>query len=261
MTNYYLGVCTSGHLIDSEKAQNVTAQKFDINSKIDAQKLANPNYTVAYDYCPDCGGEVLTACPECRANLKVEYEGPPYPGSDSIPSFCHGCGESFPWVSTVEAEKQREGDFIEIDDSEIDGQFYPGLVYEINLCYRVKADHAVLVLNRKLIESLTIDILRSVFTVDEIDLWFDTDEGITRPLSTLIGHLKSRSDELKKYGPTLDEPFFRAVEDLKHRGDASAHAIEEDLSQVDMGSKSELATTVAKTLFRLRKEAKTAHRR
>lgn len=261
MTEYYLAVCTSGHLIDSEKAEEVSVQQIQIGDPINSQQIINPDYTVPYSYCPDCGGEVRTKCPKCHTNIQTDYDGPPYPNDDSIPSFCHGCGQPHPWTATVEAEKQRDEDFIDIDDSEIDGQFYPGLVYEINLCYKVKADHAALVLNRKLIESLTIDILRAVHTMDEVDLWYDTENGNSLPLSSLIDNLKSRRNELKKYGPTLDEAFFRALEDLKYRGDASAHAIEEHPSREDLEAKSELATTVAKILFRLRTEAKTAHRK
>lgn len=258
MSNYYLSVCTDGHLIDAEKAEDVTVQQIDINDPLTPEKIANPEYTVPFAYCPDCGSVVRSTCPECSYPIQTEYNGRPYPEEDSIPSYCHGCGEAHPWTSPVEAKKQREGDFIGIDDSEIDGQFYPELIHEINLCFKVKADHAALVLNRKLIESLIADILRSAFGMEEKELFFDNRQ---LPLSALLDNLKSRSNELEKYGVTLDEEFFRSVGELKYRGDASAHAIEEDLSQVDMEAKSEVATTISKILFRLRIEAKTAHRK
>ncbi|SIR77471.1 DUF2321 domain-containing protein [Natronorubrum thiooxidans] len=144
MTDYYLAICASGHLIDSDEV-TVTEQ---INKDSFMQKqYPRQNYNVSYDFCPDCGAEVLTSCPECNSNLQIEYHGPPYPEENHIPSFCYSCGKSFPWTATVEAEKQREGNFLDIDDSEIDGHFYPNFVYEINLCYKVKADQAVLVLN------------------------------------------------------------------------------------------------------------------
>ncbi|ELZ16586.1 hypothetical protein C476_17012 [Natrinema limicola JCM 13563] len=226
----------------------------------DFDESTEPDYEISSDYCPDCGGKVLTECRNCQSNIQIEYNGPPYPNLTHIPDFCDSCGESYPWVDPVESEKQREGDFIEIDDTDIDGHFYPELVYEINLCYRVKADQAVLVLNRKLIENLIVDILRSVFSMDEIKLFYDIDNNRTHRLSKLIDNMKSRRSEIEKYGPSLDEDFFRAVDDLKYRGDASAHTIEDNPSQEDLESKSELATDVAKILFRLRTEAKTAHR-
>lgn len=260
MTDYYLAICTSGHLLESEKAEKVSANQIEMGKIINAEKLENPVYQVKFKYCPDCGGQVLTQCPNCRSNLQTTYSGPPYPGEEEIPDFCHRCGEVFPWTATVEAKKQRDGDFLEIDDSEIDGHFYPNLVYEINLCYRVKADQAVLVLNRKLIESLIVDTLRSVFTMENLELFYDADNNKNLALSQLVENMKSNRSELKKYVSHLDEGFFRAVEELKYRGDASAHAIEEDPSQENLSKKSEQATIVAKVLFRLRKEAKTAHR-
>lgn len=223
----------------------MSAQQLDFKSEIDSPKILNPHYSVAYNYCPDCCGAVLTKCNMCGSNIMTEYHSPPYLVREHIPSFCYGCGEAFPWITTVEAEKQRDGDFLEIEDSEIDGHFYPNLVYEINLYYKVKTDQAVLVLNRKLIESLLVDILRSVFTMDRIELFYDTKNNRTLPLSKLIENMKSQQSELDKYGPSLDEPFFRTVDDLKHQGDASAHAIEEDPSQVGLVKKSEEATTVA----------------
>lgn len=258
MTEYYLAVCSSGHLIDSAKPENVEIPKVDIEEAISAKKL-NRSYSVEQNFCLECGGEVKTQCDNCDANIHTEYTGPPHPGDEDIPNFCHGCGSEYPWTSTIEAETQREGDFLQIDDSEIDGHFYPGLVYEINLCYKVKADSAALVLNRKLIESLIVDILRSVFTMDRIELFYSN--GRTLPLSELIDNMKSERTELSKYASNLDEGFFRALEDLKYHGDASAHAIEEDPSREDLKSKSDHATNVAKILFRLRQEAKTSHRR
>lgn len=258
MTEYYLAVCTGGHLIDSIKPENIEIQKINIEEAISGEKFKQ-SYTIPEKFCLECGGEVRTQCDKCGANIHTEYTGPPYPSDSDIPNFCHGCGCEFPWTSTIEAETQRDGDFIQIDDSEIDGYFYPSLVYEINLCYRVKADSAALVLNRKLLESLIVDIFRSVFTMDRIELFYTN--GRTLPLSELIDNMKSERAELTKYVSNLDEGFFRALEDLKYHGDASAHAIEEDPSQENLEAKSDHATDVARLLFRLRQEAKTAHRR
>lgn len=258
MSEYYLAICTSGHVIESEKSERVALNDLDLNSAISAKRIANPVYVVSQNYCLKCGGEILTQCKECGSNIHTEYTGPPNPAEEHIPDYCHSCGEPYPWTATIEAEKQREGNFLEIDDSEIDGFFYPNLVYEINLCYKVQADAAVLVLNRKLIESLIVDILRSVFTMDRIELFYENGQSL--PLSKLIDNMKSERAELKKYASNIDEGFFRALDNLKYHGDASAHAIEADPSQEDLTEKSGIATTVAKILFRIREEAKTAHR-
>jgi len=96
--------------------------------------------------------------------------------------------------------------------------------------------------------------------MENVDLFYDTENKKTHSLSMLLQNMKDRNSEFKKYGISLDERFFRAVNELKHRGDASAHAIEENPSREDIAEKSGLATDMAKILFRLRTEAKTAHR-
>lgn len=260
MPDYLMAICTSGHLIDFQKAEDVAISQMNIHDVITPEDLVQPKFSVKYSYCPDCGGLVITQCPECKSNIQVEYEGPHVPDEDDSPDFCYGCGSAFPWISTVEEEKQRSGKFIDIGASDIDGHFYPGLIYEINLCYQVQADQATLVLNRKLMECLLVDILRSIFPMDRLELFFDEDNNQTWSLSKLIQNLKSERRELRKYASNIDEAFFRTLEDMKYRGDASAHAIEEDLSQIDLSEKSDQATAVAKILFRLRTEAKTAHR-
>jgi len=210
------------------------------------------------DYCPDCGRKVIHQCRNCGEPI----EGGSVEGKRGVrlPDYCTSCGEDHPWVDPVEAEKQRSGEFLNIDGSELNGHFYPTLVYEINLCYQVKADQATLVLTRKLIENLIVDSLRKAFSMDEIELFYDTDNSRTLPLSDLVENMKIRSKDLNSYSSAVDEELFRKIQELKYRGDASAHSIEEDASNVDMEEKSEIATEVAKVLFRLRQEAATAHR-
>jgi len=210
-------------------------------------------------YCPSCGTSLIHQCPNCDADIVGGGREIPEEGL-KLPDYCYDCGEAYPWVSPVEAEKQREEDFLQIDDSELNGHFYPGLVYEINLCYQVKADQATLVLTRKLIENLIVDSLRKAFTMDEVELFYDTDNRRTLPLSELLDNMKERRKGLNGYSAGIDEELFRKIDELKYRGDASAHSIEEDASNIDMKEKSELATEVAKVLFRLRQETATAHR-
>lgn len=51
-------------------------------------------------FCPDCGEGTLTECPECEAILRGRYHQPPidFPAMRTPPSFCHECGEPYPWT-------------------------------------------------------------------------------------------------------------------------------------------------------------------
>ncbi|MEE6210390.1 DUF2321 domain-containing protein [Salarchaeum sp. III] len=259
MTDYVFAVCSSGHLIDSEEYDKAAIEEMDVNSSITATTIQNPDYSITQNYCPDCGGQILTQCTDCGATIRGEIPYTDSPSEGLIPSFCSTCGESFPWTTTVESEKQRDSEFIQLDDADIDGHFYPGLIYEINLCYKVKADQAALVLNRKLIENLIADSLRAAFGMNALELFYDQEEGRIHSLSVLVDNMKEKQSELQRYA-SIEEDFFKAIEEMKYHGDASAHSIEEHPTQENVTEKSETATSVVKVLFRLRNEAKTAHR-
>lgn len=51
-------------------------------------------------FCPECGEGTLTTCPECDAPVRGRYHEPPLtcPPLRTPPSFCHDCGEPYPWT-------------------------------------------------------------------------------------------------------------------------------------------------------------------
>jgi len=63
------------------------------------------------NFCQKCGSETIMQCPDCKAEIRGEYE---VEGVISIgasdyhaPSFCHHCGKSYPWTtSKIEAAKE-----------------------------------------------------------------------------------------------------------------------------------------------------------
>jgi hypothetical protein len=51
--------------------------------------------------CSRCGAEVLTACPECGAQIRGPFDNPTITvlgGSYDPPTFCFACGAPFPWL-------------------------------------------------------------------------------------------------------------------------------------------------------------------
>jgi hypothetical protein len=52
-------------------------------------------------FCTECGERIITACPACDAAIRGHYN---IPGVISLsgyspPSFCHSCGQPFPWTT------------------------------------------------------------------------------------------------------------------------------------------------------------------
>jgi hypothetical protein len=73
------------------------------------------------DYCTKCGAKTIHACPECGTDIRGYYRGGAVIGGAEPPvaSFCHGCGEPYPWTkSAVEAARELIADNEELTEEE-----------------------------------------------------------------------------------------------------------------------------------------------
>jgi uncharacterized protein (TIGR02391 family) len=61
--------------------------------------------------CPKCGAKTLTQCPHCQAEIQGYHHIPGvyYPGPSAPPTYCHECGEPFPWATLVEGVRDTYG--------------------------------------------------------------------------------------------------------------------------------------------------------
>ena len=77
--------------------------------------------SMAYDYpqsnqkyCDKCGKETLTSCPACNEKIRCYYHVPgviAFP-KYSAPSYCHNCGQAYPWTaSSIEAANELADEF------------------------------------------------------------------------------------------------------------------------------------------------------
>lgn len=77
---YYLTptICLNGHVVSSR----------------------SENYS---KFCKSCGNSTISHCPSCSKSIQGHYEVPGVFGFfDYIPpSYCHECGEPYPWTSQV----------------------------------------------------------------------------------------------------------------------------------------------------------------
>ena len=251
-----VAVCKNGH-IHGYKEGEIGKRKVRKEIGIEVERKIPLVEPVRYplQYCTECGGKVLTECPECEHPIETEHDRILGDETDR-PNFCAGCGAEFPWTTTLESIVSREDRFIDVDLEEIGGHYYPELVHEINLSFQVKADHATLVLNRKLIESLLYDILKGELGIEQINEFFDTERGQHRGLKDLIDNLKGHHEELRKHSQALDGDFYEEIRELKHDGDSAAHVIEDEISEDELANKSEKATRIVKVLFTVRQSVR-----
>lgn len=95
-------ICINGHLVNSSsRSMSQFNQKF----------------------CEKCGAETITQCPSCKLDIRGYYHSPGFISlaEESIPSFCHNCGKSYPWTeSALDAAQELADELSELTDEEKD---------------------------------------------------------------------------------------------------------------------------------------------
>lgn len=53
------------------------------------------------EFCSRCGARTITACENCKADIRGYLHGSGYMGSMARPAFCQYCGHAFPWTTSA----------------------------------------------------------------------------------------------------------------------------------------------------------------
>lgn len=140
--------------------------------------------------------------------------------------------------------------FLDIDN--VPGTFYPGLVEDINQCYSIGVNDATLVLTRKLLENLLIDIIRKQYGKQKIHLYYLPDNRRFQNFSTLIDNFEDKLDDFQHLSGSLDNDFVDELDAFRQNANAEAHSIETNITETEMEEYQEQARHVAQVLFRVR---------
>lgn len=75
-------VCTNGHLI---------------NDSFDSHPESNQSF------CSKCGAKTITACPNCGANIRGNYDCDVFilGATKTVDSYCYNCGSPYPWTQKI----------------------------------------------------------------------------------------------------------------------------------------------------------------
>jgi len=115
-----------------------------------------------------------------------------------------------------------------INIENVPDDFYRELIRKINISYQFGLYTCTLILIRKLIENLIIDILRNTFGLQRIELFYDKDHGRFRMLNELIKNFKEYKDIYRTIVRDIDD-IIAKLEELRPYVNASAHSIEDEL--------------------------------
>jgi len=105
--------------------------------------------------------------------------------------------------------------------------FYQKLEDEINLCYTYGAYTAVLILSRKLIENLLIDVLRNKYgnkTKSAREVYYREDKHRFHDFTRLLENLEGKKDDFKVDKDTF-EKFISSVEPFRKGANSKTHSI------------------------------------
>lgn len=145
--------------------------------------------------------------------------------------------------------------FLEID---CDG-FRELAVKEINLCYNASAYAATIVMTRRLIEDLLIDINRSHFGDNSIDKYYIPESGRHKRLGELIEIFENNLEEFSNYSTAIDKSshnFIQELDSFVNTANSQAHSINIHISKEEMVERSSTATRLVKILLDIRMNAR-----
>jgi hypothetical protein len=160
-----------------------------------------------------------------------------------------------PIVSKGAAVEPREESFIVI--SEPDDSFYGPLINDINTCYKNRVYDATLILTRKLLENLLIEILRGHYGMTELSLFYIEEKGRFQSFSTLLKNAKDRVEQLRMYDLDIAD-LLEEIDQFREEGNASAHSITVDVTEQEIDDLSEVATKLTKRFLRIREQVEVA---
>lgn len=144
--------------------------------------------------------------------------------------------------------RDEEDLFIDADRFEDDGR-YTRLVDDINECYRYRIYDATLVLTRKLLEDLVFQILKTHYSGDDVQMFYDQENDRHYSFDELLNNLSDAVPTLRRYSRELDRGLVEGVRELKNEGNAGAHAIRVDFTDEEVEERSADATRLAEVLY------------
>lgn len=139
-----------------------------------------------------------------------------------------------------------------LDIENVPGTFYPGLVEDINRCYSLGIYDATLVLTRKLLENLLIDVLRDQYDTGRIQLYYRPNNGRFQNFSTLIENFEDNLSDFEHLSGGLDGDFIDELNAFRQNANAEAHSIETNITEDEMEDYREQARHASQILFRVK---------
>jgi hypothetical protein len=107
-------------------------------------------------------------------------------------------------------------------------EFYKALAQSINLAYKYGLYTATIILIRKMLENLLIDILRKKYGMKDLDLFFDRQHGRFKMFNELIRNFEKRLQDFRYIEPRIEEALTE-LKNMREECNAAAHSLEKEI--------------------------------
>jgi len=139
--------------------------------------------------------------------------------------------------------------YIDIDNTTDD--FYNDLIDNINQCYQVEVYDGTLVLTRKLLENLVIELLRREYPKSYVQMYYIPEQQRFRNFSDLIEVFEYRLKDYQSYSNGVDGELIKNINRFRDSANSDAHSIVRNPSKEKVDDLGEDAEYAAKVMFRI----------
>ena len=135
-----------------------------------------------------------------------------------------------------------------LDVTLLPDDFYRDLVQQVNDCYRFSMYPAQLILLRKLMENLVIDLLRKKYGTADLGSYYDTGRGRFHDFAVLIQNLKDRASDFSSTTSNLEGAVFAQIQKFRSKGNSNAHTIDVHVTRKSLDELQSDATHLVKLM-------------
>lgn len=139
--------------------------------------------------------------------------------------------------------------YIDIDNTTDD--FYDELIDNINRSYQIEVYDGTLVLTRKLLENLVIELLRREYPKSYVRMYHIPEQQRFRNFSDLIEIFEYRIKDYQSYSNGVDEELIENINQFRESANSDAHSIVRNPSKEEVDELGEDAEYAAKVMFRI----------
>lgn len=108
----------------------------------------------------------------------------------------------------------------------LSGEFYNDLIEEINRTHAYQLSRSSSILIRTLFENLVIDLLRTKYGMNNVEMFYNTERKQFHGFSKTLDIFRKNVTDFAPITSAFDQTFFEFLDSLREDGNSSAHTVD-----------------------------------